>query len=87
MCKVIFCDRKYDDRSSTFDGCHLRYVQHGVDLCDGLFPMLATLLSFLTVEEVFGVLTPVPLGNSVGIGFIRSIDAVKRYLRVYKGRI
>ena len=46
------------------------------------FPMLTSLLSFLTVEEVFNVLTPVSLGIGVGIGFIGSIVTVKRYLRV-----
>ena len=46
------------------------------------FPMLTTLLSFLTVEEVFRVLTPVSLGIGVGIGFMGSIVTVRRYLRV-----
>ena len=46
------------------------------------FPMLTTLLSFMTVEEVFGVLTPVSLGIGVGIGLMGSIVTVKRYLRV-----
>ena len=46
------------------------------------FPMLTTLLSFLTVEEVFGVLSPVSLGIGVGIGFMGSIVTVRRYLRV-----
>ena len=46
------------------------------------FPMLTTLLSFLTVEEVFHVLTPVSLGIGVGIGLMGSIVTVKRYLRV-----
>lgn len=46
------------------------------------FPMLTTLLSFLTVREVFSVLTPVSLGIGVGIGFLGSIVTVRRYLRV-----
>ena len=46
------------------------------------FPMLTALLSFLTVEEVFGVLTPVSLGIGVGIGFLGSVVTVRRYLRV-----
>ena len=46
------------------------------------FPMLTALLSFLTVEEVFGVLTPISLGIGVGIGFLGSIVTVRRYLRV-----
>ncbi|MCH5259394.1 MAG: ABC transporter permease [Lachnospiraceae bacterium] len=46
------------------------------------FPMLSSLLSFLTVEEVFGVLTPVSLGIGVGIGFLGSVVTVRRHLRV-----
>ena len=46
------------------------------------FPMLTTLLSFMTVEEIFSVLTPVSLGIGVGIGLMGSIVTVKRYLRV-----
>ena len=46
------------------------------------FPMLSTLLSFLTVDEVFGVLTPVSLGIGVGIGFLGSVVTVRRHLRV-----
>ena len=46
------------------------------------FPMLSSLLSFLTVEEVFGVLTPVSIGIGVGIGFLGSVVTVRRHLRV-----
>lgn len=46
------------------------------------FPMLSTLLSFLTVDEVFSVLTPVSLGIGVGIGFLGSVVTVRRHLRV-----
>ncbi len=46
------------------------------------FPMLTNLLSFLTVQEVFSVLTPVSLGIGVGIGFLGSVVTVRRYLRV-----
>ena len=46
------------------------------------FPMLSSLLSFLAVEEVFGVLTPVSLGIGVGIGFLGSVVTVRRHLRV-----
>ena len=46
------------------------------------FPMLTNLLNFLTVEEVFRVLTPVSLGIGVCIGFLGSIVTVRRYLRV-----
>ena len=46
------------------------------------FMMLSTLLSFLTVEEIFSVLTPVSLGIGVGIGFLGSVITVRRNLRV-----
>lgn len=46
------------------------------------FSMLSTLLSFLTVEEIFNVLTPVSLGIGVGIGFLGSIVTVRKHLRV-----
>lgn len=46
------------------------------------FMMLSTLLSFLTVEEIFSVLTPVSLGIGVGIGFLGSVITVRRHLRV-----
>lgn len=46
------------------------------------FSMLTRLLSFLTVEEVFQVLTPVSLGIGVGIGFIGSIVTVRKHLGV-----
>ena len=46
------------------------------------FPMLADLLSFLTVDEIFHVLIPVSLGIGVGIGFLGSIVTVRKHLRV-----
>ncbi len=46
------------------------------------FTMLSSLLSFLTVEEIFGILTPVSLGIGVGIGFLGSAATVRRHLRV-----
>ena len=46
------------------------------------FTMLSTLLSFLTVDEVFRVLIPVSLGIGVGIGFLGSVATVRRHLRV-----
>ncbi|MCD7725085.1 MAG: permease-like cell division protein FtsX [Clostridiales bacterium] len=46
------------------------------------FSMLSSLLSFLTVEEVFNILTPVSLGIGVGIGFLGSIVTVRKHLRV-----
>ena len=46
------------------------------------FTMLSTLLSFMTVDEIFSVLTPVSLGIGVGIGFLGSFITVRRHLRV-----
>lgn len=46
------------------------------------FSMLSSLLSFLTVEEIFRMLTPVSLGLGVGIGFLGSIVTVRKHLRV-----
>ena len=46
------------------------------------FHMLADLLSFLTVDEIFHVLIPVSLGIGVGIGFLGSIVTVRKHLRV-----
>ena len=46
------------------------------------FTMLSSLLSFLTVEEIFSILTPVSLGIGVGIGFLGSAATVRRHLRV-----
>ncbi len=46
------------------------------------FPALINFLNFLTVQEVFNVLTPVSLGIGVGIGFLGSIVTVRKHLRV-----
>lgn len=46
------------------------------------FPQLTSLLSFVSVQEVFNVLIPVSLGLGVGIGFLGSIVTVRRHLRV-----
>lgn len=46
------------------------------------FSMLSSLLSFVTVEEVFHVLVPISLGLGVGIGFIGSFVTVRKHLRV-----
>ncbi len=53
-----------------------------IDYVTTRFAVLATLLRFLTVEEVFNVLTPVSLGIGVGIGFLGSIVTVRKHLRV-----
>lgn len=46
------------------------------------FPQLSSLLSFVSVGEVFHVLVPISLGLGVGIGFLGSIVTVRRHLRV-----
>ena len=46
------------------------------------FSMLSSLLSFVTVEEVFRVLVPISLGLGVGIGFLGSFTTVRKHLRV-----
>ncbi len=46
------------------------------------FAILSSFLDFLTVEEVFGVLTPVSLIVGAGIGFLGSISTVRKHLHV-----
>ncbi|MBQ4537829.1 MAG: permease-like cell division protein FtsX [Lachnospiraceae bacterium] len=46
------------------------------------FEMLSSLLNFLTLEEIFRVLTPVSLIVGIGIGFVGSIATVRKHLRV-----
>lgn len=46
------------------------------------FAILSNFLNFLTVEQVFGVLTPVSLIMGMGIGFLGSISTVKKHLHV-----
>lgn len=46
------------------------------------FSVLSTFLDFLTVEEIFGFLTPVSLIVGVGIGFLGSISTVRKHLHV-----
>lgn len=46
------------------------------------FNMLSRLLSFLAVDEIFRVLTPVSLCVGVGIGFLGSISTVRKHLHV-----
>lgn len=62
----------------------LIYVVYNVVLeyVTNRFNMLSSLLSFLTVEEIFNVLVPVSLGIGVGIGFLGSIVTVRKHLRV-----
>lgn len=46
------------------------------------FAILSGFLNFLSVEEIFSVLTPVSLFVGVGIGFLGSISTVRKHLRV-----
>lgn len=46
------------------------------------FSILAGFLNFVSVEELFRVLTPVSIVLGVGIGFLGSIITVKKHLRV-----
>lgn len=46
------------------------------------FTMLSGFLNFLTVEQIFTVLTPVSLLAGVGIGFLGSMITVRKHLRV-----
>lgn len=46
------------------------------------FQALSSILSFLTVQEVFHVLVPVSLGIGIGIGFLGSFTTVRKHLRV-----
>lgn len=46
------------------------------------FSALTQLLSFFSVEEIFGVLLPVSILMGVGIGFLGSVITVRKHLRV-----
>lgn len=46
------------------------------------FAVLSQFLNFLSVEEIFNVLTPVSLVVGVGIGFMGSISTVRKHLKV-----
>ncbi|MGN0306816.1 MAG: permease-like cell division protein FtsX [Lachnospiraceae bacterium] len=46
------------------------------------FPMLSSLLKFLTVEQIFNTLIPVSLGLGIGIGFLGSFTTVRKHLHV-----
>lgn len=53
-----------------------------VDYIAGRFQMLATLLSFLSVNEIFSTLIPVSFGLGVGIGLVGSFMTVRKHLHV-----
>jgi len=46
------------------------------------FEILSSFLNFLTVDEVFSVLTPVAVVMGVGIGFLGSFSTVRKHLHV-----
>ena len=46
------------------------------------FPMLSSLLKFLTVEQIFNTLIPVSLVLGIGIGFFGSFTTVRKHLHV-----
>ena len=46
------------------------------------FTMLTSILNFLSVEEIFKLLTPMSLIVGVGIGFLGSIMTVRKHLHV-----
>lgn len=46
------------------------------------FEILSSFLAFLSVDEVFKVLTPVSLAVGIGIGFLGSITTVRKHLHV-----
>ena len=46
------------------------------------FEMLSSMLSFLTVAEIFNVLVPLSIGIAVGMGFLGSFITVRKYLKV-----
>jgi len=46
------------------------------------FTVLSSFLNFLTVDDVFGVLTPVSMIMGVGIGFLGSMLTIRKHLRV-----
>lgn len=53
-----------------------------VDYIAGRFQMLATLLNFLSVNEIFSTLIPVSFGLGVGIGLVGSFMTVRKHLHV-----
>ena len=46
------------------------------------FTVLSSFLNFLTVDDIFGVLTPVSVIMGVGIGFVGSMLTIRKHLRV-----
>ncbi|MBR1701899.1 MAG: FtsX-like permease family protein, partial [Lachnospiraceae bacterium] len=55
---------------------------YALEYVTGRFTVLSEFLHFLSVEEIFHVLTPVSLLVGVGIGFLGSISTVRKHLHV-----
>ena len=61
----------------------IRYLyDYVLNLITTRFQMLSTMLSFLTLQEVFRILMPVSIGIGVGMGLLGSYITVRRYLKV-----
>lgn len=46
------------------------------------FTVLSSFWNFLSVKDIFNVLTPVSLCLGVGIGFLGSVSTVRKHLQV-----
>ncbi len=61
----------------------LRYMyEYAMNYLSTNFTMLSSLLDFLTIDKVFSFLTPVSFLVGGGIGFLGSVMAVRKHLRV-----
>jgi cell division transport system permease protein len=55
---------------------------YAMNYVTGRFAVLSDFLNFLSVREIFNVLTPVSFAVGVGIGFFGSISTVRKHLKV-----
>jgi len=61
----------------------IRYLyDYVINMLTTRFEMISSILSFLTLEEVFRILLPVSIGIGVGMGFLGSFITVRKYLKV-----
>lgn len=56
--------------------------EYALEYINGRFTNLSRFFSFLPLEEIFHVLTPVSILVGVGIGFLGSVTTVRKHLRV-----
>jgi cell division transport system permease protein len=56
--------------------------QRLIDFLNVKFASLSSLLTFISVSEIFRILVPVSVCVGVGIGFMGSVTAVRKHLRV-----